>query len=120
VSISDSSLTAQPIAHNGTTPSIGSPKLYIDTTSGSFAQAGFANDSSAALTNATTTTTGFGFFGTMLTWANSDDKLESSWYAEPLDGDGSVWKLLWNTDVDIASDAAVVAVVLKDKAPTSD
>lgn len=117
VSMSGSSLTAQAVANTSTDPSIGSPKLYIDSTSGSFAQVGFTNDST---TSESITTTGFTFLGTMLMWENDDGDLESSWYAEPLDQEGSVWKLLWNTDVDITSDSSVETVVLKNKAPTSD
>ncbi|PSR73952.1 hypothetical protein BD289DRAFT_448902 [Coniella lustricola] len=117
VSVSDSTVTAQPRAYNGTTSALEESILYIDTTEGSFAHVGFTDNSTVS--SDATTTTGFSYFGTMLTWEDADGDIESSWYAELLDGESKIWKLMWNTDVDIDTDT-VIPVVLKNKAPTSD
>ncbi|KAF3761601.1 hypothetical protein M406DRAFT_74551 [Cryphonectria parasitica EP155] len=113
LTLSDKSIKTVVNKTNSADPDVGSSLLYINTVSGAFSEVGFTNDSSTD----EHTTTGFGLLGTMLVWENSKGDLDSSWYAEPVTEDQTVYKLLWNTDL-VSSDTAV-AVVLKKTPPPS-
>lgn len=107
-------MLAKPSASNSTTQQWLFPSLFINNSSGSFEPAGFISASEAS-GNDSITTAGFQTYGAYLMWLDSNDKLQSQWWAEETSTDG-IYRVLWNTD-GVESDSAI-PVAIKSTKPT--
>ncbi|RYP68373.1 hypothetical protein DL769_005527 [Monosporascus sp. CRB-8-3] len=110
---SDTTLTAQPnttSTNSSSSPVFESAVFGIPADSASSRQVSFLRNE----TSNGETTSGFGFFGTIVFLEGSDGSLQTLFYAEPTDTEG-IWSLAW----DDADTEGAVPVTVKNSSPPS-
>lgn len=112
----DDTLVATPnntnVASNWTTP-----LLAIETRPGAKSDVTFVEEGHDSSNNDSLVSDGFEFYGRQLLWlgADEDSGAGRSFWASPLDGEDSLYKLFWNADNN--AEEGTVPVTLKRQAP---
>lgn len=88
--------------------------FYINTSTGSFTQAGFYNNQTDGALAADLSTTGFTYMGSEVAYAASESDYQEKFWARTTNATG-IWQLMWNVDGALEADS--VPITLKSFAP---